>query len=264
MVTATGRRATARGFRFRGENLCAILSAMGWWLALALALVGCGRVGFASGADAHASDAADAPAPPPSFVQYQNGHTNTQAATVTFGSAIQAHSTIIACFDFNSTTVSALPVTDSLGNAYQTIVGPYDRTGFRHYIAIAENTAAGTDTLTIAADQFTSMQIYLHEYTGLAPSNAVDQIAMAIGTSTAVDAMASGFAVTTSAPELLFGYAEMSGRGSAGTGFMMRSNLDGNVTEDAVADTPGTYQAVATMEVGGAEWSMILVTFRGP
>src|SRR5262249_5113166 len=146
MVTAGGRRASDRGFRFRGDNLCAILSAMR--LAVVVALAGCGRVGFAKRAEVDANP--DAPAPPPSFVQYQNGHTNTQAATVTFGSAIQAHSTIIACFDFNSTSVSALPVTDSLGNTYQTIVGPYDRTGFRHYVAIAEDTAAGTDTLTIA------------------------------------------------------------------------------------------------------------------
>src|SRR5262249_21271988 len=150
------------------------------------------------------------------FVQFKNGHVNTASAEVTFEMPIAAHSTIIACFDFNSTSVSAASVTDSLGNAYDTVVGPYDRTGFRHYVAIADDSPPGTDSVTITADALTSMQIYLHEYAGVA---AVDQVAMATGTSTAVDAMASGFATTTSAPELIFGYAEMSGRGAAGSGF---------------------------------------------
>jgi hypothetical protein len=228
-------------------------------LVLAVAVAGCGRVDFAS----HAVDDAsvDTPLPAIGFVQYKNGHTNTTVANVMFDAPIGAHSTIVACFDFNSTTVSG-SASDSLGNHYEMVVGPYDRTGFRHYVAIATDSAAGTDTVTITADAFTSMQIYLHEYAGVAATNAVDQVAMAIGTSTAVDALASGYATTTSAPELIFGYAEMSGSGTAGSGFEMRSNLDGNVTEDAIATTAGPYEAVATMNQGGTQWSMIMVTLR--
>lgn len=216
-----------------------------------LACVGCGRVGFAE------HDAAPDAPEPIGFVQNMDGHVNTITANVTFAAPIGAHHAIVACFDFNSNGVTVSDVSDSLGNTYAVIAGPFDRVGWRHYIAFAADSAPGVDTISITCTQFTSMQIYLHEYAGI---RAVDQTAMAEGASTAADGMASGFATTTSAPELIFGYGE-TGRGGVGSGFTQRSSLDGNLTEDRIVDIAGDYQATATM-VTGSDWTMMMATFR--
>ena len=69
-------------------------------------------------------------------------------------------------------------MTDALGNTYNTILGPFDRTGFRHYIVVAEDSPPGMNTLTIMIDGPASIQIYAHEYAGLARSSSVDATAM--------------------------------------------------------------------------------------
>ena len=100
--------------------------------------------------------------------------------------------------------------------------------------------------------------VYLHEYSGLATVNPVDVTASAAGTPAA---MSSGAVTTTQANDLLFGAGASDNTvTAAGTGFTKRLTGFGNLTEDRVVTTTGSYAATASQN--GAAWVMQLVAFR--
>ena len=73
--------------------------------------------------------------------------------------------------------------------------------------------------------------------------------------------MSSGAVTTTQANDLLFGAgASANTITKAGTGFTARLEDFGNLTEDRVATTAGSYSATATQN--GSAWVMQLVAFR--
>jgi hypothetical protein len=87
----------------------------------------------------------------------------------------------------------------------------------------------------------------------------LDVTATSSGTSANLD---SGSAATNFANELIFGFGvEQSGSVSIpGSGFTARLNNNGNLTEDKVVSTAGTYNATETGD--GNPWQMIMATFR--
>jgi hypothetical protein len=100
--------------------------------------------------------------------------------------------------------------------------------------------------------------VYAHEYAGISTTNPVDVTVAIAGSSTILN---SGNATTTSPNDLIFG-AGVSDNivTSAGTGFIARDLAYGNITEDHVAGSPGTYNATATHN--GRLWAMQMVAFR--
>jgi hypothetical protein len=132
-------------------------------------------------------------------------------------------------------------------------------------VVLAEDIAGGPDavTVTLSGPFGALIEVYLHEYAGFAASNAFDVSTFNSGLATAaIDGIQSGPLTTTSDNELLFGFT-VTGSAEAGTGFTPRSRFHGNLTEDKLLGTRGTYEATATM-VGGKGWSMTATTFRGP
>jgi hypothetical protein len=196
----------------------------------------------------------------------QAGETdNASANTVSlaFGRDVGAHDSIIACVTVYTTAVTLVGVTDSRQNAYTTVMGPLDGNGTRHYLALASNVTGGPDTLTatMSANPSAYLSIHIHEYAGLADSNAFDVGSFSTGTSNAVDGMQSGAKSTSANLELVFGYG-IASTTAPGTGFTARTGFEtGDVTEDEIVATRGTYQATATM-TSGTQWEMVTALFK--
>jgi hypothetical protein len=220
------------------------------------------------GGQGDVTQAADSapPAPDIAFVQARENDSPTALnLSTTFGSDVRAHSAIIVCISIYTLAVSVSAISDSLGNSYTTVVGPFDGNGTRHYIAVALDVAGGPDTVTVTVNGNPSpyLGLHIHEYAGLARQGAFDVGSAAAGTSSAVDGMASGAKATTADHELIFGYGVSSDTAYPGTGFTARSGFStGDVTEDKVVSVQGTYQATATM-VSGTNWEMLMATFKG-
>jgi hypothetical protein len=213
-----------------------------------------------------ARDAAvDAPLPPITFLQ-TNGAQVADASSnaVPFVDAVQEGDTLIVPFDFGTATeATVLSVKDTLDNNYVNALGPYAGQGSTQYVYYAVSGASGSDTVTVAFSESIHSEVYIHEYSGLDPTNTFDVGAFASnsGTSSAVDGMTAGPITTSASNELLFAIGTCFGSGTPGPGFTQRSKLDGNITEDMIAKTPGDYTAVATATPGG--WVMSVVAFHG-
>jgi hypothetical protein len=222
--------------------------------------------------DAGTSDAASDSGPPPAITCVQftaGGGTTTAMRGVPFNNPVQAHDAVIVgiVVTTGSGPSTIDTITDSLGNAYQTVLGPVlpsldaGNSGTTLYLAFAGDIAGGSDSVTVKLSTAAYLDVYIHEYSGLALSGAFDVGAGASGTSDVSNAMSSGPASTHASHELVFGFGA-SAMTSAGSGFTARSTFDTNITEDEVVTSSGSYQATATAgNLTG--WIMTMATFRG-
>src|SRR5215472_12313410 len=192
-----------------------------------------------------------------------------QIRHVQSSSSISSASTtgVSASFASNTMMGNAIVVAASTGGPAITLVVDTQGNSFVQAAAsggdalwYATNIKGGTDTITanFAASTGFSL-IYIHEYAGLA-SSALDQVSTQTGTGTAVT---SGAKTTTQANELVFGYASVGNRVSGGgTGFTVRQTAGGNMSEDMIVSTTGTYAATFTQNIS-SKWTGFLVTFKG-
>ena len=204
----------------------------------------------------------DAPAAvvPIAYVQSTTSKPSVAVTTLALANPVAVHDAIIVCLNFPSSNAAVLSsITDTLGNSYLVVVGPVNAAGDLHYVAVAANSAAGADTLTVtlSATPASGADLFMLEYSGLAFLNPFDVTANSNGNGTA---MSSGPATTTKGHELVLGYAEAPSA-SVGAGFTLRSNNTGNIVEDNVVTTTGSYDATATTTTGA--WTMIMATFKG-
>jgi len=169
---------------------------------------------------------------------------------------VDAHDAIVVALDHNSFANAV--VSDSHGNTYRPVVGPFDADSYRHWIFAALDVVGGTDTVTATLDSpgQNVFEFYVHEFHNVA---AFDIGRASAGTATGKDAMNSGEAMTRCGNELIFGYG-VTGAASLGTGFVPLSRFHFNVTEFRVAAEPGRYAATATMTTG-TQWSMMMAAF---
>jgi hypothetical protein len=124
----------------------------------------------------------------------------------------------------------------------------------------ATNIAGGTDTITATFGTSVSSfgVLYVHEYSGINPTNPVDVTVSASGSSSTLN---SGTATTTSVNDLIFGAGVSDNTVTVvGSGFTLRNSSYGNITEDRAGSAVGTYSATATHN--GSAWGMQLVAFR--
>jgi hypothetical protein len=171
---------------------------------------------------------------------------------------VQVHDAIIVCFTFPSGKTTLVSIDDSLGNAYAVVAGPVTSNGYLHYIAIAADSPAGSDTVTVTlSDASFDWELLALEYTGLSLTRPFDVDAYDSGTGSA---MSSGSAMTTSPHELLFAYGHASAP-MVGSGFTLRDSEGDSIVEDAVVFTTGDYDATASTTAG--IWTLILATFAG-
>jgi hypothetical protein len=213
--------------------------------------------------DAPGEGAIDAPVPAIATAQVAASSSITAANAVAFPDPVQDHDAIIVCFTFPSGSATLQAITDSLDNTYSVVVGPVVTNGLVHYIALASNSAAGSDTVTVtlsaAESNNNSSEALALEYTGLAltdPFDAADYDSAGSGT-----VMSSGSVTTSVAHELLLAYGHSSDP-MAGPGYTARDSGGGNsLVEDRIVFATGNYTATATTDAG--IWTLILATFAG-
>lgn len=103
----------------------------------------------------------------------------------------------------------------------------------------------------------------LHQYAGTAQSNPIEATNSMTGTTSGVDSAHSGIVTTSEANEMIFGYVTYSANGAGGTGFTVRSmQVAGDLSEDRIASTPGSYEVLATM-TSSASWTAVAAAVRG-
>src|SRR5262249_36976415 len=150
-------------------------------------------------------------------------------------------------------------VTDSAGNVYSLAIGPTSGTNIRQSMYFAPNIKAGANTVTVKFSQAASYpDIRILEYRGV---TTLDMTKGASGNSTA---SSSGAATTNSANELIVGANTVfTGTMTPGSGFTQRIKTpDGDIAEDEIVTTAGSYSATATLSSAGP-WVMQMATFVG-
>jgi hypothetical protein len=157
-------------------------------------------------------------------------------------------------------------ITDTVGNTYLLAVGPTNNGVDTEALYYAKNIGAAApsaNTVTVNFDAVTpSPDIRVAEYSGLDASAPLDKTASATGngpTSTI------GPVTTTVANEVIVAsaYFNSAGTGGAGTGYAQRifTDPDGDLVEDKVVTSTGSYSASATQ--GPSDyWLMSLASFK--
>ena len=201
-----------------------------------------------------------------SFVQgnYAVPQTPQASVSVTFPVVQTAGNLNVVIIGWNDSRASIKAVTDTAGNAYTLAVGPTTRAGtVSQSIYFAKNIrAAATNRITVT---FTVAAIYpdvrILEYSGLDTDSPLHATAAGSGSGTT----SSSGSLKTSAPNVLLVAGNLvrtftSGPGSGFTNRMITSP-DGDIAQDRVVSTAGTYSATARLTSSGY-WVMQLVAFK--
>jgi hypothetical protein len=208
----------------------------------------------------------------PVYVQGNFAVPQTPQATVTvpYSVAQTAGDLNLVVVGWNDTNANVSSVNDSEGNVYQLAVGPTLLSGANggplsqsiYYAPNIPAASAGANTVTVTFTQAANYaDIRVLEYSGLAQTNPVDTVASASGNSTT---SSSGNLTTTSATDLLIGANVVeTGTTGPGTGFTQRLlTSDGDIAEDEVVTSVGTYSATAPLYSPPGGWIMQLVAFH--
>ena len=208
-----------------------------------------------------------AQAAPVSFVQGNSTDPQTPQTTVTvaFTGAQTAGDLNVVVVGWNDSTATVSSVTDSKGNGYTLVAAPVVQSGTAsqaiYYAKNIAAAAAGANTVTV---KFTVAAVYpdirIAEYSGLDTVNPLD---VSVGTQGNSATSNSGTVATTNANDLLVGANLVQTLTTGpGTGYTSRviTSPDGDILEDRVVTTTGSYNATASLSSGA--WIMQMVAFN--
>ena len=205
-----------------------------------------------------------------SYVQsnYATPQSPQTSVSVVYSAAQNAGDLNVIAVGWNDSTATVSSVHDTEGNVYTLAVGPTIQSGLAtQSIYYAKNivaAAAGSNTVTVTfSTAAVSPDIRIVEYSGADHNNPVDVTAANSGNGSS---SSSGTATTTNATDLIFG-ADLtqtltSGPGSGFTQRML-TQPDGDIAEDKMVTSAGSYSATAPISPSGA-WIMQMVAFRTP
>jgi chitodextrinase len=204
----------------------------------------------------------------PTFLQANSTSPAASLATVSvkYTLAENAGDFNVVVVGWNDTSANVTSVTDSKGNSYSRAVGPTALSGvFSQSIYYATNiaaAAAGSNTVTVNfSPSAVNPDLRILEYQGIAHSGPVDVTTAATGTSTT---SSTGSVNITNAGDLLIGANLVTFlTAGPGPGYVQRSLTapDGDIVEDRVVITPGSYSASAPLQIS-CGWLMQLVAFK--
>ncbi len=122
----------------------------------------------------------------------------------------------------------------------------------------APDVAGGDTTITVRfSDWVTSAAIYVHEYSGLATSDPVENA----GVDTGYGSRLTSKSISTSDGDLLFGAGASNDQANNGGNlFTVRTRDGGDITEDRIVDA-GHYRSTAWVD-DDTDWVMQAVAFR--
>jgi hypothetical protein len=159
------------------------------------------------------------------------------------------------------TAASSITVSDTYGNTY-TPIGSLKIQGTEQaQLFYAKNIIGGaSDSVTCTYDvSAINRDIFVHEYAGADRNNPLDVSAYGSGASgTALD---SGAATTNSASEVLFAFGFCTTCIAPGTNFTQRVLDGGDMSEDRITTSVGSYNATMTQSSSGA-WLLLMAAFK--
>ena len=198
----------------------------------------------------------------PTFVQTNYNRVGSgKTDSATFSKPNTAGNLLVVYVIWSNTT--SVTITDSRGNSYTSTAAAAKFDGGRSSAQVfyAKNITAGANTVTatFATSVSSFGLLYVQEYAGLDRNSPLDVTTSATGVSGS--AMSSGSIGTTNAGDLLVGAGASSASVTQpGSGYTIRSTGSGNVIEDRVVTTTGSYSASATHN--GTYWVMQLAAFK--
>ena len=172
--------------------------------------------------------------------------------TTNFPSNVHANDLIVVGvnWDMGAPTPNLVAMTDSLGDTFTTILGPFDGAGSRSYLVVAPVVAAGPDTVTAAIDiGAVVVDLRIHEFSGVSLATTPDDGSSVSGPDSA-PATVSGAPVTTTTPNDLVFSMVLCGTCHATTPDTDAQEFDGDDTEFLIAATPGMYTPRAMLLTG--------------
>lgn len=199
----------------------------------------------------------------PAFRQqaYSTPQTPQLTASVSYPQPQSAGNANILAIGWNDILATITNVSDSLSNSYQVAVPTFRGNGMSQAIYYCPNLKPGSNVVTVHFDQpaiFVDLRVT--EYSGLSQTNTFDIGASGAGNGTNAS---SGQINIASSNELLFA-AGMTATtfGAPGPGFNQRviTSPDGDIVEDQISNTAGSFNATATLNPGA--WLMQLAAFK--
>ena len=183
---------------------------------------------------------------------------------IAFSKAQNAGDLNVVVVGWNDSAAIVQSVTDSLGNIYTRAVGPTIQSGVAsqsiYYAKNIASAGAGANSVTVkfsAAARFPDIRIA--EYSGASTTSPVDITAASSGNG----ATSSASVVTVSANDLILaGNLVQTVSTGPGSGYSQRMlTNDGDIVEDRIASTTGTYSAGSPINPS-AQWIMQIVAFK--
>ena len=200
----------------------------------------------------------------PQFVQqsYVAPQSAQTTVSVAYPSAQTAGNVNIVVVGWNDTFASVASVHDSAGNNYKAAVPAFPGNGMSQGIYYAAGIRQGANTVSVRFNQPAAfVDLRIAEYSGL----STNKDSFEAGSSAAGDsASANSGPVSVSSPnDLIFGAGITATAFTApAAGFNLRviTSPNGDLLEDQVANGPGLFQALATVNSGA--WLMQVAAFR--
>jgi Fibronectin type III domain len=214
--------------------------------------------------------AAGSPTLPPPLEYVQGNYAGPQSSQTTvsvpFLEAQTAGNLNVVIVGWNDSTAHVSSVADTAGNVYQLAVGPTVLAGaLSQAIYYAKNIAAPTLATNTVTVTFNAAAVYpdirILQYSGVDLVSPVDAVAGTTGNSAT---SSTGAVATANAKDLLVGANMVETMAvAAGAGFTQRllTDPDGDIAEDKIVTTTGSYSASAPLQSGGG-WIMQMVAFR--
>jgi hypothetical protein len=211
-----------------------------------------------------------APPPPPASITYVQGNyavpsTSQSTVTLSYAAAQTAGNFNIVIVGWTNSTSTVSSVTDSSGNVYALAIGPTVQSGVQsqsiYYAKNITAAIAGGNAVTVKFNTATPyIDIRMLEYSGLDTANPFDAALGASGNGTLASA---GPLATINANDLLIGADIVTSVTSgAGAGYAKRvlSSPNGDIAEDEVVASTGSYTATASLSSG--QWVMQIAAFK--
>jgi hypothetical protein len=193
----------------------------------------------------------------------KNSAGNTQnSLSINYMAAQKAGDTNIVFVGWTGNTGTISSINDTAGNTYQLAIGPTRSSNSTQYLYYAKNivaSSAGTNFVTVDLSASEQTDLGIYEYQGLFTASPLELTSSGAGNSTA---LGTASLTTIHSCDLLFSAAYLANTISAvGAAYSTRDNPGGDLVEDRVVSSSGTYNATGTQTPSG-DYVMQLAAFK--
>ena len=186
-------------------------------------------------------------------MQASAANSGADTNTVPLSSLTGAGDTLVVQVDWNGGGAFS-SITDSEGDTFIQIGTEQKLPGGNENSRLyyAANIKGGKDSVTtIVGGAAKYHELYISEYAGLNPTAPLDAYSVNTGISSS---FTSNNLTTTANGDLLYGAEVDTGNATAGSGWIARSTVDGNIVADKMTSAPGSYAFTGSSDYAFIAW----------